>query len=77
MCERPGRYGVVIPFRTAKAGLWAAQREWMQATGPLQTLATRIVDVLDRAEHELVTIESALQRPRPDDSPQAAKTQER
>jgi hypothetical protein len=52
--------GVVIPFHAARAGLWAAQREWMQTSGPLQQLAVRMVEVLDRAEHDLNAIEAAL-----------------
>lgn len=52
--------GVVIPFHAARAGLWAAQREWMQTSGPLQQLASRMVEVLDRAEHDLKAIEAAL-----------------
>ena len=52
--------GVVIPFHAAKAGLWAAQREWMQTSGSLQQLATQLVEELDRAEHDLKAIEAAL-----------------
>jgi hypothetical protein len=51
--------GVVIPFHLAKAGLWAAQREWLQ-TGPLQRLANHVVEELDRAERELQTVKAAL-----------------
>lgn len=58
--RRPKREGVVIPFHAARAGLWAAQREWMQTSGPLQRLASQMVEVLDRAEHDLKAIEAAL-----------------
>ncbi len=51
---------VVIPFHAARAGLWAAQRECMQTSGPLQHLASQMVEVLDRAEHDLKAIEAAL-----------------
>lgn len=56
--------GVVIPFHLAKAGLWAAQREWMQTSDPLQRLASRIVEELDRADRELRAVEAALDESR-------------
>ena len=52
--------GVVIPFHLAKAGLWAAQREWLQTSDPLQRLANHVVEELDRAERELQTVKAAL-----------------
>ncbi len=52
--------GVVIPFHAARAGLWAAQREWMQTSGPLQQLASQMVEVLEGIEHDLKAIEAAL-----------------
>jgi len=52
--------GVVIPFHAAKAGLWAAQREWMQTSGALQQLASQMAEILDQAEHDLKAIEAAL-----------------
>ncbi len=52
--------GVVIPFPAARAGLWAAQRELMQTSGRSERLATRIVEVLDRAEQDLKAIEADL-----------------
>jgi hypothetical protein len=57
--------GVLIPFHLAKAGLWAAQREWLQTSVPLQRLARRIVEQLDRAERELEAVETALDEPHP------------
>ena len=57
--------GVVIPFHVAWAGLWAAQREWMQTSGPLQQLASGIVELLDQAERELEAVEAALDEPHP------------
>ncbi|MFL6199895.1 MAG: hypothetical protein ACJ76J_12005 [Thermoanaerobaculia bacterium] len=57
--------GVVIPFHAARAGLWAAQREWMQTTGPLQRVASRMVEELDRAERDLEAVEAALEDPHP------------
>jgi Skp family chaperone for outer membrane proteins len=55
--------GVVIPFHVAKAGLWAAQREWMQTSGPLQRLANQVAEQLDRAERDLQAVDAALDRP--------------
>lgn len=52
--------GVVIPFHNARAGLWAAQREWMHASGKTQRLGARIVGALDRAEQGMEAIENAL-----------------
>lgn len=55
--------GVVIPFHLARAGLWAAQREWMQAGGPLPRVANHVLEVLDRAERSLEEVEAALDPP--------------
>lgn len=55
--------GVVIPFHLAKAGLWAAQREWMQTSGPLQWLANQMFEEFDRAESDLKAVEAALDDP--------------
>ncbi len=52
--------GVMIPFQAARAGLWAAQRELMQTSGPLQQLASQMVEVLEGIEHDLKAIEAAL-----------------
>ena len=58
-----GKEAVVIPVHAAKAGLWAAQREWMQTSGPLQRLASHMAEELDRAERDLEAVEAALQEP--------------
>ena len=55
--------GVVVPFRVAKAGLWAAQREWLQTSGPLHRLANHVAEQLDGAERDLQAIEAALDQP--------------
>ncbi len=55
-----GPPGVVIPFHAARTGLWAAHREWMQTSGPLQQLASQMIEVLDGAERDLQAIEAAL-----------------
>jgi hypothetical protein len=55
--------GIVIPFHLAKASLWAAQREWMQSSGPLLWLATHVAEELDRAERGLKAVEAALDDP--------------
>jgi hypothetical protein len=55
--------GVVIPFHLAKAGLWAAQREWLQSSGPLQRLANHVAEELDRAERDLQAVKAVLDQP--------------
>lgn len=57
--------GVVIPFHSARAGLWAAHREWMHASGPTQRLGARIIEAIDRAEQGMEAIEAALHDPHP------------
>jgi hypothetical protein len=57
---KPKGEGSVIPFHASRAGLWAAQREWMQASGRSERLASRIVEVLAQAEHDLKAIEADL-----------------
>lgn len=56
---------VVVPFRGARANLWAAQRDWMPGSGRTRRLASRIVEVLDRAEQGLEAVEAALHEPHP------------
>ena len=56
---------VVVPFRRARASLWAAQKDWMPGSGRTQRLASRIVEVLDRAEQGLEAVEAALHEPHP------------
>ena len=53
----------MIPFHAAKAGLWAAQREWMQSSGPLLWLANHVLEQLDSAERDLKAVEAALDDP--------------
>ena len=55
--RRPG--AVVIPFSAARSGLWAAQLKWIQST-PLRNLAIRLVEELDRAEHELKAVDDEI-----------------
>lgn len=57
--------GAVILFHAARSGLWAAQREWMQTSSPLQRLASQMIELLDRAERDLKAIETALDASRP------------
>jgi hypothetical protein len=55
--------GAVIQFHLARAGLWAAQREWMQASGPLLRVASHVLEELDWAERGLAEVEAALGQP--------------
>jgi len=57
--EKPQSDAVVIPFQAAQAGLWVAQRDWIQRSS-MRNLENQLAEELDRAERELGQVKAAL-----------------